>query len=144
MPTTPPDKAINEDFRRLVDAFKRVVAQEDYAETLSLAKQTSDALFRGDRGNFGSLEERVDAFMLRIARTVFHAMCLLPHYGLRVFVTDEQGSLHGKVLQSRLSQQQVNVLAVEWDAAVERAGAREFFLADNWMFELDTVQGYDF
>lgn len=128
-----------EDFPRLVAAFKRVLAEEDLAEVLSLAKETSHALFCGNKGNFASLEERIDAFMLRCARTRFHAFCLLPRYGLRVFHSDEQGSL-----RSTVSQQQVNVLAVEWDAAMERVGARELFLVDHWMFGRDTVQGYLF
>jgi hypothetical protein len=139
-----PAQVSAEDFPRLVAAFKRVLAEENFAENLSLAKETSHALFCGDKGNFATLKERIDAFMLRNARTLFHAFCLLPRYGLRVFHSDDQGSLHGQLLRSRVSQQQANVLAVEWDAAMARVGAREFFLADHWMFGPDTVQGYLF
>ena len=139
-----PAQVSAEDFPRLVAAFKRVLAEENFAEVLSLAKETSHALFCGDKGNFATLEERIDAFMLRNARTLFHAFCLLPRYGLRVFYSDEQGGLHGQLLRSTVSQQQVNVLAVEWDTAMARVGAREFFLADHWMFGPDTVQGYLF
>ena len=115
-----PAQVSAEDFPRLVAAFKRVLAEEDFAEVLSLAKETSHALFCGDKGNFATLEERIDAFMLRNARTLFHAFCLMPRYGLRVFHSDDQGSLHGQLLRSTVSQPQVNVLAVEWDTA--RAG----------------------
>ena len=40
------------------------MAEEDFAEIVSLDRETPQALFRGDKGNFASLEERVDAYML--------------------------------------------------------------------------------
>ena len=139
-----PAQVSAEDFPRLVAAFKRVLAEEDLSGLLSVGKETVQAVFCGNKGDFATLEERIDAFMLHHARVWFHFFCMWPHYGLRVFHSDDEFNMKGQQLVSTVSQQQVNVLAVEWDAAMARVGAREFFLADHWMFGPDTVQGYLF
>ena len=139
-----PAQVSAEDFPRLVAAFKRVLAEEDFADLSSVGKQTAQAFFCGNKGDFATLEERMDAFMLHHARVWFHFFCVMPHYGLRVFHSDDEFNFKGQQLVSTVSQQQVNVLAVEWDAAMARVGAREMFLADRWMFGPDMVQGYSF